>query len=1599
MASSSGRGSFTKPAVSTMATEKNITKGSKVWIEDSEMAWVEAEVIEIVYGQIKVVTGKGAMLCTSIFKVHPRDPDAKHGGVDDMTKLAYLNEPGVLYNLARRYELNDIYTYTGSILIAVNPFTNLPHLYNTHMMEQYRGAPFGQLSPHVFAVADASYRAMINEGHSQSILVSGESGAGKTETTKLIMQYLAYMGGRAAVDNRTVEQQVLKSNPLLEAFGNAKTVRNNNSSRFGKFVEIQFDKNGRISGAAIRTYLLERSRVVQITEPERNYHCFYQLCSSTEDVEKYKLGDPRRLHYLNQSNTYELSGVSNAQEYVNTRRAMDIVGINLEEQESIFRILAGILHLGNIEFTSGREHDSSILKDQESNFHLQTAAELFMCDSKALQDALCTRVIVTREGNIIKALDPLEAAASRDALAKTMYSRLFDWLVDKINKSIGQDRDSKAQIGVLDIYGFESFQNNSFEQFCINFANEKLQQHFNQHVFKMEQDDYSKEEINWSYIEFIDNQDVLDLIEKKPVGVISLLDEACMFPKSTHETFATKLFHHFGNHQRFSKPRLAQTDFTVSHYAGEVTYQTDLFIEKNRDYIIVEHNNLLSSSKCAFISSLFPALNSDSSKSSFKFSSIATRFKQQLQALLETLSSTEPHFIRCVKPNADNKPWNFENKSVLHQLRCGGVLEAVRISCAGYPTRCTYDEFLDRFGLLAPEMIDGNYDEKAATEKLLDKLNLSNYQLGKTKVFLRAGQIVELDTQRAEALNNAAKRIQRQVRTFIARKEFIRTCRAAINIQTYCRGCIARKCFEAKRREVAAIFIQKNTRKWLMRRAYMRLHSAAIAIQAGVRASFARQAYFMKKKTIAAVKIQRQWCMFKSHSYFHKLRVATIAIQCAWRCRVARMEFRRLKLASRERGALQEAKNKLEKRCEELNWRLELEKRLRAASEESKALEVMKLQNALEKMQEQLQMATSNFSNEQRKNKVLQHQLEITTREISALRAGQLNIQELRKENENLKASTGSLQTKTLELQRELLKAHKECEEWKRKGEEAESKAFQARQSLQRFEEKVCNMDHEKQALTRQDIVIATNNGHPNVGRPVNMQKTPEINHFLNGDRKYCFDSPVASQIFRDSNHTPGESRHSRAMIERQQDSPSQFFKDFSHTPGETRHSKVIMQDSPSQIFKEFNHTPGDLRRSKVMIDRQQETLEVLLKCVTENLGFSHDKPVAACIIYKCLLHCHAFESGRTVVFDRLMHAIQTVTEEEDNSDVLSYWLSNISTLLFLLQRTLRSNGHPATPQLRLTSSVSSLGMIAQGFRSPSSVASPGTIASLSDLDGTRHVEAKYPALLFKQQLTAALEKVYGYIRDTVKKEITPLLGQFIQAPRVSRVTMGKGSRSPNVCGSSQQALSSHWQSIVNILKSLLNTLCSNYVDAFFIRKLFTQVFSFINGQLFNSLLLRRECCSFSNGEYIKSGLAELEKWICEASEKYAGTSWDELRYIRQAVSFLVIHQKQKKSLDEISHDLCPVLSIRQLYRISTMYWDDKYGTQSLSNDVIKSMREILKNDSSDTSNHSFLLDDDLSIPFSADDISNNIGDIDISDVELPPLLHEFPTFRLLLGH
>ncbi|XP_018844719.2 myosin-17-like isoform X1 [Juglans regia] len=1528
-----------------MAGPDNIIVGSHVWAEDPSLAWIDGEVFRINGEEVHVQTTNGKTVVTNISKVFPKDTEAPPGGVDDMTKLSYLHEPGVLHNLATRYELNEIYTYTGNILIAVNPFQRLPHLYDTHMMEQYKGAAFGELSPHVFAVADVAYRAMINDGKSNSILVSGESGAGKTETTKMLMRYLAYLGGRSGVEGRTVEQQVLESNPVLEAFGNAKTVRNNNSSRFGKFVEIQFDKSGRISGAAVRTYLLERSRVCQISNPERNYHCFYLLCAAPpEDREKYKLEDPKSFHYLNQSTCYELDGLDDREEYLATRRAMDIVGIGEEEQEAIFKVVAAILHLGNIEFAKGEEIDSSVVKDKQSRFHLNVTAELLECDAKSLEDALIKRVMVTPEEVITRTLDPVAALGSRDALAKTIYSRLFDWIVDKINNSIGQDPNSKSLIGVLDIYGFESFKQNSFEQFCINFTNEKLQQHFNQHVFKMEQEEYTKEEINWSYIEFVDNQDVLDLIEKKPGGIIALLDEACMFPKSTHETFAQKLYQTFKNNKRFIKPKLSRTSFTISHYAGEVNYLADLFLDKNKDYVVAEHQDLLTASKCSFVASLFPPLPEESSKSS-KFSSIGSRFKLQLQSLMETLSSTEPHYIRCVKPNNVLKPAIFENLNVIQQLRCGGVLEAIRISCAGYPTRRTFYEFLHRFGVLAPEVLDGNYDEKVACQMIMDIKGLKGYQIGKTKVFLRAGQMAELDARRAEVLGNAARIIQRQSRTYIARREFLEIRKAAIQLQSCLRGILARKLYEQLRREAAALMMQKNFRRYIVRKSYLKVRLSAITLQTGLRAMTARNEFRFRKQTKAAIIVQAHLRGHIAYSYYKNLQKAALVTQCGWRRRVARRELRKLKMAARETGALKEAKDKLEKRVEELTWRLQLEKRLRTDLEEEKVQEIAKLQDALHSMQKQVEEANARVIQEREATRKAIEEAPPVVKETPVIIQDMEKIDHLTAEVESLKALLLSERQTAEEARKARTDSEARNAELSKKLEDAEQKVDQLQESVQRLEDKLSNLESENQVLRQQALTLSPT-GKPLSTRPKTMiiQRTPENGNVLNGEAK------VAS--------------------------------DMTHAVSNARGPES--EEKPQKSLNE----------------KQQDNQDLLIKCISQDLGFSGGKPVAASVIYKCLLHWRSFEVDRTSVFDRIIQTIASALEVPDNNDVLAYWLSNTSTLLFLLQHTLKASGAASlTPQRRRSATASLFGRVSQGLRSSPQSAGLSSFLSgrgLGRLDDLRQVEAKYPALLFKQQLTAFLEKIYGMIRDNLKKEISPLLGLCIQAPRTSRGSLVKGRSQANAVA--QQALIAHWQSIVKSLNNFLQLMKANYVPPFLVRKVFTQIFSFINVQLFNSLLLRRECCSFSNGEYVKAGLAELEQWCYGATEEYAGSAWDELKHIRQAVGFLVIHQKPKKTLNEITKELCPVLSIQQLYRISTMYWDDKYGTHSVSTDVISSMRVMMTEDSSNAVSSSFLLDDDSSIPFSVDDISKSMQQVDIADIDPPPLIRENSGFGFLLS-
>ncbi|VAH04760.1 unnamed protein product [Triticum turgidum subsp. durum] len=584
----------------------------------------------------------------------------------------------------------------------------------------------------------------------------------------------------------------------------------------------------------------------------------------------------------------------------------------------------------------------------------------------------------------------------------------------------------------------------------------------------MEQEEYTKEEIDWSYIQFVDNQEILDLIEKKPGGIIALLDETCMLRNSNHETFAEKLYQKFKDNPHFSRPKFSRSDFTIHHYAGNVTYQTDLFLDKNIDYAVNEHQDLLHASTSPFVSSLFPpSEESTKSNKSTKFTSIGSSFKQQLQGLLETLSSTEPHYMRCIKPNNVLKPAIFENSNVLQQLRCGGVLEAIRISCLGYPTRRTFEEFVDRFSVLRPEVLGLCYDEVTATNMVLEKVNLTGYQIGKTKVFLRAGQMAELDARRTEVLSYSASKIQRKVRSFLARRNFIQLRMSSVQLQAMCRGQIARHYYEDLRRKAASLKIQTYYRMHFARKNYKALYSASTTIQSGLRGMTARNEFHFRQQTKAAVIIQSCCRSDLASSRYMGLKKAAITTQCAWRGRVARRELRKLKMAAKESGALQAAKNKLEKQVEELTWRLQLEKRMRTDMEEAKTQENKKLQQQLQELQFQSKETKDILRREQENTKTALEKAAL----VPEIQIDTTHVDKLTAENENLKTLVISLETKIEETEQKFEEMKKAREELLKIATDAESKINELTNTMLSFQEKLTNMEAENQLLRQQALL------------------------------------------------------------------------------------------------------------------------------------------------------------------------------------------------------------------------------------------------------------------------------------------------------------------------------------------------------------------------------------------------------------------------------------------------------------------------------------------------------------------------------------------------
>ncbi|XP_028818754.1 myosin VIIAa isoform X5 [Denticeps clupeoides] len=870
-----------------------LQQGDYVWLDLKSGREFEVPIGAVVKlcdsGQIQVLDDEGNEHWISpqnATNIKPMHPTSIHG-VEDMIRLGDLNEAGILRNLLIRYREHLIYTYTGSILVAVNPYQLLP-IYTADQIRLYTNKKIGEMPPHIFAIADNCYFNMQRNNRDQCCIISGESGAGKTESTKLILQFLAAISGQ----HSWIEQQVLEANPILEAFGNAKTIRNDNSSRFGKYIDIHFNKRGAIEGAKIEQYLLEKSRVCRQAQDERNYHIFYCMLKGMTPDQKKKLGLGKATDYtyLTIGKCTVCDGRDDQKEYSNIRSAMKVLMFTDTENWEISKLLAAILHLGNLRYEA-RTYDNLDACEVVRCPDLTTAAVLLEVDPKDLMNCLTSRTIITRGETVSTPLSMEQALDVRDAFVKGIYGRLFVWIVEKINAAIykppsSQPKSVRRSIGLLDIFGFENFSVNSFEQLCINFANENLQQFFVRHVFKLEQEEYNLENINWQHIEFTDNQDALDMIAIKPMNIISLIDEESKFPKGTDTTMLNKLNSQHKLNTNYIPPKNTyETQFGIQHFAGVVYYETRGFLEKNRDTLHGDIIQLVHSSKNKFIKQIFqadvamflsgygilgqpgtpPPKGAETRKRS---PTLSSQFKRSLELLMRTLSVCQPFFVRCIKPNECKKPMLFDRELCVRQLRYSGMMETIRIRRAGYPIRYTFVEFVDRYRVLMPGVKPAYKQEdlRGTCQRIAEAVlgRDDDWQMGKTKIFLKDHHDMLLEIERDKAITDKVILIQKVVRGFKDRSNFLKMRKSAVLIQKTWRGYHCRKNYDAMRAgfsRLQALYrsrklyqtyhvarqrithFQARCRGHLVRRAFRHRLWAVITIQAYTRGMIARRLY------------------------------------------------------------------------------------------------------------------------------------------------------------------------------------------------------------------------------------------------------------------------------------------------------------------------------------------------------------------------------------------------------------------------------------------------------------------------------------------------------------------------------------------------------------------------------------------------------------------------------------------------------------------------------------------------------------------------------------------------------------------------------------
>lgn len=1495
--------------------------GTKAWQTDPTEGWVASEVEQkIVDGDkvklvFKLENGETRSIDTTLAALeedsHADLPPLMNPTIleasDDLTNLSHLNEPAVLQAIKLRYAQKEIYTYSGIVLIATNPFARVDSLYVPGMVQVYAGKHRQTQAPHLFAIAEEAFAEMVNDGKNQTIVVSGESGAGKTVSAKYIMRYFATREppdqpglrsrGRADTMSET-EEQILATNPVMEAFGNAKTTRNDNSSRFGKYIEIMFNKETDIIGARIRTYLLERSRLVFQPLKERNYHIFYQLVAGATEAEREEFGllPVENFDYLSQGHAPQIDGVDDAEEFRATRQSLSRIGVSEDQQSQLWRILAALLQMGNIKITATRT-DSSLAPDEPS---LVKACELLGINAEVFAKWTVKKQLVTRGEKITSNLTQQQAIVVRDSVAKFIYSSLFDWLVESINKGLAPPEvveQVNSFIGVLDIYGFEHFAKNSFEQFCINYANEKLQQEFNAHVFKLEQEEYVREEIDWKFIDFSDNQPCIDLIEGK-LGVLALLDEESRLPMGSDESFLTKLHNQFSNEKQkfYKKPRFGKSAFTVCHYAVDVTYESDGFIEKNRDTVPDEHMEVLRASSNSFLAELLDAailVRERDTAAQQKPSTVAapgkrpgaatTRkptlggiFKSSLIELMTTINGTAAHYIRCIKPNEAKEAWAFEGPMVLSQLRACGVLETVRISCAGYPTRWTYAEFAMRYYMLVASSQWTNEPREMANSILTKVFGAANgdpsskYQLGLNKIFFRAGMLAFLENLRSERLNDAAIMIQKNLRAKYYRKRFLEATGSIREFQSLVRGTLARQAADDARQIKSATSIQRIWRGQKERKNFLRIRDNIVLFEAAAKGWLLRKSLLDARLGNAARKIQKAWRTHQQLKEWRQYRRNVVIVQNLWRGRSARKEYKTLREEARD---LKQISYKLENKV------VELTQSLSSVRSENRGLK-----GQLENYENQLKSWKTRTQTLEARTKELQaeaNQAGITAAKISAMEQDMLKLQQNYDESTN---NMRRLQEEERQLRDSLRLTEDELQQSRENHSASEDETKSLRAQLAELQDQL--------ELAKRAGPINGEFGGGSVGATSQPSGLINLVSSKKPKRRSAGLEQINTERFSGTfNPRPVSMAFGAATSHQQNLSGSTFRPDLEGVEMELE-NLLANEDSLNEEV-----TMGLIRNLKIPSPGSSPPptdKEVLFPAYLINLVTSE-------------MWNNGFVKESERFLANVMQSIQQEVMQHDGDEAVNpgaFWLSNVHEMLSFV-------------------------FLAEDWYE----------AQKSD-------NFEYDRLLeiVKHDLESLEFNIYHTWMKVLKKKLHKMIvPAIIESQSLPGFVTNESNRFLGKLLQSNSAPAFSMDNLLSLLNNVFKAMKAFYLEDSIITQTITELLRLVGVTAFNDLLMRRNFLSWKRGLQINYNITRIEEW-CKSHDMPEGTL--QLEHLMQATKLL---QLKKATLNdiEIIQDICWMLSPNQIQKLLNQYLVADYE-QPINGEIMKAVASRVTDPKSD---------------------------------------------------